>query len=175
MNRNALRSQRLLNEAFTKMVSRDETVTVASLCREADINRSTFYSHYETLDDFKSSLERILTDDMIRLTSKVLTARTQEEAREGILRVGRLFGQNVPLYLAVSGSTPDHNAMSFREDLIRDCSATTLADEIRADFVLSSTTAIFHSWAVGLYGEATIDEVSDHVASLVITALGIMS
>lgn len=155
------------------MVRRGETVTVASLCREADINRSTFYGHYETLDDLKADVSRMFTDAMVRLVGGVLAARTDQEVHDALLEVGRLYEQNVPLYVAVAGANPDHNAMTYRDELVLQAGTPALRDEIRADFVLSSVTAIFHCWVTGIYGNATMGEIVNMVAPLVIGALGL--
>lgn len=162
-----------MHEAFTAMVDRGDTVTVAALCREADINRSTFYGHYDTLDDLKMDVARSFTDDMVRLVRVVLAARTAQEAHDALLEVGHHYEQNVPLYIAVAGSNPDHNAMSFRDELVRGAGEPTLESTVCADFVLSSVTAIFHSWVVGLYGAAPMQEIVDLVTPLVVGALGL--
>lgn len=64
-SRTAIRSQRLIREAFLALVEEhgDSKITVVDLCRKADINRTTFYAHYDSLDDLEYKLwNRYLND-----------------------------------------------------------------------------------------------------------------
>lgn len=153
------------------MVRRGDSVTVASLCREADINRTTFYGHYDSLDDFRATLELALSDDLVRMVRQILQSNTASEARKTVLALGHHYDSNVALYLAVTGSNPGRNAMAFRQEAIVSDGEPTLDDAMRADLVLSSVASIFHGWAVGFYGDAPVDEVSERVAAFVIGAL----
>ena len=40
-----------------------EKITVTLLCKEADINRGTFYLHYETIDDVWKDIENELFEE----------------------------------------------------------------------------------------------------------------
>lgn len=42
-----------------------EYITVSELCKEAGVNRSTFYLHYETIGDLLSETARYLLDDFM--------------------------------------------------------------------------------------------------------------
>ena len=172
-NRNALRTQRLLREAYAAMVKRGAHVTVASLCREADINRSTFYGHYVDLTDFRASFEEGLMEELVCKTRQILEARTSHEAYGIVMELGRYYEENVALYLAVSGSNPGRNAMVLRDEVMAGDGNPSLDDAMRADLVLSSVASIFHGWAVGFYGDTPVSEVSKRMAAFVIGALGL--
>lgn len=67
----------LMDEAFLLLLEQKEydTITVKEICQKAGVNRSTFYLHYETMNDlleetvgmindcFKASLSSVPTDD----------------------------------------------------------------------------------------------------------------
>ena len=55
-----------------------EYVTVSEICEKAGVNRSTFYLHYETVDDLLNETRLLLSKN--------------EEAREYLERSGALFG-----------------------------------------------------------------------------------
>ena len=49
-----------MDQAFLELLEKKDFayITVKEICHEADVNRSTFYLHYETLDDLlKVSVE----------------------------------------------------------------------------------------------------------------------
>lgn len=63
MNRNESRyfkTAAKMDEAFLRLIEEKdlEFITVKEICNKAGVNRSTFYLHYETIDDLLSeSLE----------------------------------------------------------------------------------------------------------------------
>lgn len=65
-NRNAQRSVRLLEEALTLLIAEKpyDKITVSDITRRADLNRGTFYAHFDSVDQ----LMRQTMDD---LTEKV--------------------------------------------------------------------------------------------------------
>lgn len=79
MDRRVRKSKDSIKEAFTTLMNDVgfDQITVRSLCKEADINRSTFYLHYKNIDDlflsFESSIaehitlsiNHIETDDLV--------------------------------------------------------------------------------------------------------------
>ena len=52
-NRNALRSKRMLAQALSELILEMpyEKITVSAITRRADLNRGTFYAHYDNVDD----------------------------------------------------------------------------------------------------------------------------
>lgn len=61
-------SKRILKEGLLRLLEQGplESVTVTTLCREANINRATFYRHYSSPRDVLMELER----DMVREIGK---------------------------------------------------------------------------------------------------------
>lgn len=66
MYRNALRSRRLIREAFLQLIQEKEVgkITVTDIVRLADINRATFYAHYP---DVRGVIEEIENEIIDRL------------------------------------------------------------------------------------------------------------
>lgn len=64
-NRRSQMTKRLLHESFYELLQQmpKERITVKALCERADLNRSTFYLHYETLDDLVCELEQAWIDE----------------------------------------------------------------------------------------------------------------
>jgi AcrR family transcriptional regulator len=59
MDRRIIKTQSVIRNAFlTKLVSSDlDDISIDLLCQEANINRSTFYSHYNNIYDLFESIE----------------------------------------------------------------------------------------------------------------------
>lgn len=60
-----LNTARLMDEAFILLLDKKdyEYITVKEICAKAGVNRSTFYLHYETINDLlEESLEFLIGD-----------------------------------------------------------------------------------------------------------------
>ena len=82
----------LIRKAFTELMNQKpiESITIAELCKRANINRSTFYNHYtdiynlrDRMEDnlkleFYQALKTILIDEPIEETPVKITARLFE-------------------------------------------------------------------------------------------------
>ena len=56
-----------MNKALVSLLEKKdlEYVTVSDICREAGVNRSTFYLHYENIGDLLAETTRYLLDDFL--------------------------------------------------------------------------------------------------------------
>lgn len=61
-------TKRMFHESFCELLQEmpKERITVKALCERAELNRSTFYLHYETLDDLICELEQAWIDEHFR-------------------------------------------------------------------------------------------------------------
>lgn len=61
--RNSIRSEKMIVRAFVELMQKkdEKKITVTDVVNEADINRSTFYAHFKSIDDVR---ERIHSDVM---------------------------------------------------------------------------------------------------------------
>ena len=63
-NRNAQRSVRLLEEALTLLIAEKpyDKITVSDITRRADLNRGTFYAHFDSVDQLMRQTMEDLTE-----------------------------------------------------------------------------------------------------------------
>ena len=74
LNRNAQRSIRLLKEAFMELLAEKpyESITVSNVARKADLNRGTFYAHFDNVDDLMRSVMSDTADTISEFLSKAV-------------------------------------------------------------------------------------------------------
>lgn len=67
----------MIKDALTELLEKEELrfISVRMLCELADLNRSTFYLHYETMDDLLAEytedlMKNVWTSDSINLSEK---------------------------------------------------------------------------------------------------------
>ncbi|MFC4403407.1 TetR/AcrR family transcriptional regulator [Gracilibacillus xinjiangensis] len=72
MDRRKKYTQMVLKESFLKLLNEKQlsSITVKELCQLADINRSTFYSHYADQYDLLSKMEEEIIEDMNKYLSE---------------------------------------------------------------------------------------------------------
>ncbi|MBP3893560.1 MAG: TetR/AcrR family transcriptional regulator [Atopobiaceae bacterium] len=174
-NRNALRSQRLIREAFVSLAIDQHRLkpTVADLCREADINRSTFYAHYDNIEDLTDKLfhqylqgyadwlasaleEDFLSDPLPHLTRLGLYIEENRRLLQAFMAIGARddsgygFGMAVRgVLLPVMGDIDSHRLLRF-------------------DLICSALTSVYFTWFVGSYDGVTLDEVNRVMAGVIL-------
>ena len=59
-------SEKRIQDALVKLMENQEleAVTVMDICKEAHINRTTFYAHYEDIYDLMSKVERLIRQEL---------------------------------------------------------------------------------------------------------------
>lgn len=112
-------SKRLLKEALLRLLEHKELeqIRVTDLCREAGINRTTFYRHYELPRDVLIELEKDLYHD---LRQTVPLPRTAGEV-EGCLQALCVYmEQRLPLIRVIVRCNTDADFAAFVMDIYRE-------------------------------------------------------
>ncbi len=67
-------TQMMIRKAFTDLMSRKpiESITIAELCKQANINRSTFYNHYKDIYDLRDRMETSLKTEFYQALKTIL-------------------------------------------------------------------------------------------------------
>lgn len=71
--RNSIRSRRLICDALLELLEEKplEKITVTDIAKRADLNRGTFYLHYDNVNDVVSELQNTLIEQMKRYFSNL--------------------------------------------------------------------------------------------------------
>ena len=100
-------TKQAIRDGFLRLLAEKpiEKISVTEICREADINRGTFYAHYSDPYELKRSLEDQLSD--------ALAHRLQESGLKRLtsLQTLRLLSENRELCRVFAGPYGDHDAM----------------------------------------------------------------
>jgi len=100
-DRRIIRSKKLIKSAFIELINEKgfETLTVRDITNKADINRGTFYLHYEDKYDLLEQLENEIIDEMNRLVKEInpkeiADFRMQDEPLPFIVKILEYIGSN---------------------------------------------------------------------------------
>lgn len=178
-NRNALRSQRLLKEAFSQLLAEKpyEKITVADVTRRADLNRGTFYAHFDSIDD----LALKLVDGIMEKLFVVVNAASEEcflqDPKPVIDLVGTYLSQEQSLYRTLLATKQvDLFLASMKREIARRVASQvgdlypegmSLAVQMNVTYVTAGLVDVYRAWLQGEYGEATVDEIGEIAVKLV--------
>ncbi|MGE5627436.1 MAG: TetR/AcrR family transcriptional regulator [Solirubrobacterales bacterium] len=124
--KNAVRSRRMIRQAFIELMQdKDiEKITVTEIIKRADLNRGTFYSHYQ---DTRAVIEEIENE----IISKMLEFL-------GEVRYGHFFQNPLPLLLEVASYL--ENDLEFYRILINSKGSEQFFEKLKKIFVSHITT-----------------------------------
>lgn len=178
LNRNARRSIRLLKEAFMELLAEKpyESITVSNVARKADLNRGTFYAHFDNVDDLMRSVMSDTADTISEFLSKAVESGFLEDPLPVLAQVGAYLDQNRELTrkLVESRSVePFVLALEsrFREWVQQRIPARTaeekLACAMLTDYLAGGVLQTYRSWLVGEYPGVEIEEVNKYLGEFV--------
>lgn len=178
LNRNAQRSICLLKEAFMELLAEKpyESITVSNVARKADLNRGTFYAHFDNVDDLMRSVMSDTADTISEFLSKAVESGFLEDPLPVLAQVGAYLDQNRELTrkLVESRSVePFVLALEsrFREWVQQRIPARTaeekLACAMLTDYLAGGVLQTYRSWLVGEYPGVEIEEVNKYLGEFV--------
>jgi len=130
-------------------------ITVKKLCEVADINRSTFYSHYTDVYDLLRQLELEVTMELTDFISEHIFTDKTEEIVQVMNVMLEYIGENSDLFKVLLSENGD---ISFQRDLMRITQHKSITDlhnlknintqtsEFIQCFFLAGSISIIREW-----------------------------
>ncbi|WP_102338301.1 TetR/AcrR family transcriptional regulator [Collinsella provencensis] len=177
-NRNALRSIRLLEEAYLELLSEKdaEKISVTDVTRRADLNRGTFYAHYDGIHDLESSLTEKLVQRLTVILEEVMDSSFLQNPRPILDRIGAFLIENSDLLHRLVFCKKLLPVIALLEERLREQMISKLTveypDEMPfiffiTDYVVGGMLHAYTSWLSGKGGDVTITEVNDALERLI--------
>ena len=172
-NRNALRSQRLIKEAFCSLARERGTsrIPVTDICRKADINRANFYAHYESFDDLRDKLWQGYLDGLGDWLRSALQRDFMDDPLPSLTCLGIYLLDNKPIFDAFM-ELARHNkkdpeggfGMSVRNVLLPVMGEMDQERLVRFDFIASALVNTYFTWVIGAYKDYPLEELNRQMA-----------
>lgn len=140
---------RLMND---KPISR---ITVKELCQEAEINRATFYSHYQDQYDLLLQTEQELINDVNRCIDALVEAPDENHLKQVTLEIIKIIDANLACVRVLWGKNGD---MKFQEKMMqifhdqfisllpKSDEKDTLEDEFTYLYTINGCIGIIRKW-----------------------------
>lgn len=175
-NRNALRSQRGIRDAFVALAMErgDGRITVSDICRVADINRTTFYAHYDSLEDLEAKLWVGYFDGFTQWLSAELEQDFLEDPLPGLNRLSKIIEDTKDLFIVFGARKTEERlrdvdkeggfGMAVRDALLKATGPLPAERMVCFDFVSSAMLNVYYTWMIGQYGDLSIDKLNEQLA-----------
>ena len=168
-----VKNREALRRAYIDLVKEEGTgnITVKRLTARANVNRMTFYSHYDTVSD-------ILAEYVDDMTAAILGGQPAEgeDGIAGLLeRATSLMQQEIDFFRLVAqtdGFETFRNRFRrafqriFEEELGRTMGLKGPRLTIAADMVASGVTYAYLDWLAGEYGDLPLEDLIAHFEAL---------
>lgn len=160
-NRNALRSRRMIRQAFMELLEEKpfDKITVLELANRADVNRSTFYAHYPDIYGVAEEIQGEIIQRNIEQFRQIKYRSFLSDPTPYLERIATTLEENQALSLKIGRALPVERSLRefarvMMEDTISwiDMPAEVKADpafEVRIQFFLGGILNTFHLWAKG--------------------------
>ena len=178
-NRNARRSQQMLQQAFSELLSEKpfDKITVTDITRRADLSRGTFYAHYASTSDLLSAMIDDIMDKLFEVVDVASTTQFLKNPEPVITLVRDYLTQDESLFRTLIGtSVADSFVVSMKQSVVerlleRVSPGEPFGDELSlrvgATCIVGGLIDLCCAWLRGEYGEASAEEVSAIAAQLV--------
>jgi AcrR family transcriptional regulator len=177
-NRNALRSIRLIKEAFLELLATEpyEKITVTDVTREAGLNRGTFYAHFDDMDDL---LHQVI-EEVVERASELLQQSFDTDFLENPLpileQLGKYMSESYGLYGRVLNSASSDIFVKslgtmFEKKVHGWIDAQNVDDPttqlMLSDYLVGGVLHTYRAWMDGEYGNIPIEEVNLRLGAFV--------
>ena len=185
LDRRVIKTRAAIKAALDKLVKEQgmDKLTVSALAREANIDRKTFYLHYDSIDDLIDSAASDMVEDIIStINPDLLSANPQEQVRLTLAHVNKKISDDVELYAYMANNLSMDFVLGHIERALVHYAKTIGVERLprnlladgdpgyyRPRFYLAGAVSVYSEW---LCSDRTrpIEDVAEVVADALINA-----
>ncbi len=148
MNTNDLRfikTEKFLKDAFISLKMKKQPFTLTQLCQEAMINKTTFYKHYETLEEFEYKTCKEIIKKLYLECEHIHDAFSNTEMF--VIDLRNKVSENIQLIDALFYQDPYKNIV-LSEDILLELylkDSYSLENELKIRFAIAGSSKIMMS------------------------------
>lgn len=174
-DRRVQRTRAALRRAFFELLARKDpsTITVTELTAEAGVDRSTFYSHFSSVDQLRTDFEDALAQEVGSLLRESTDASGAVDWPRFLVGLDELMERDLSFYRAITSRpgtaylVDECTAILTHELLIAGAPSgegrITPAARVRAEFLASGVIGAYVAW-LRANGSLRLDEVVGVIA-----------
>lgn len=119
-NRNAIRSKKLIVDAYVQLmqVLPREKITVTAIVEAAGLNRSTFYAHFDRVDDVLEFIGNDIMENLDQIVAGLKLANVMKDPNTLVMRVSEFIEERAEFFKKITGSRSSYDLMQKFRDMI---------------------------------------------------------
>ena len=178
-NRNALRSQRMLQQAFSELLAEKpfDKITVTDVTRRADLSRGTFYAHYDSTSDLLRAMIDEIMGKLFLVVDTAAATNFLDNPEPVIKMVTDYLTKDESLFRTLVGTRAADSFIVYMKRGVIDrlmekrdaASATVDAAVLRVNvtYVVGGLVDLACAWLRGDLGDVSVEQASAQAAALV--------
>ena len=178
--KSAKRSRRMIRTAFAKLMLEKEIdkITVTDIVREADLNRGTFYAHYQNPNDVLMEIENEIMDNLLEFISEVSYVNFFQNPLPVIIKINHYLQDDIEYFKMLIQSSDLEQFLSRLKKLLVNYMendeniSSKLKDtkefEVTIFFIAGGIIELYKRWFHDELSGITLEELA-HYASKCIT------
>ena len=173
LDRRVIKTRKAIRDALKRLVVTKgfKGVSISAIALEADIDRKTFYLHYESIDDL---VESLIKEHLVEISDVIKRLPSEVNLREALkiffAEINAIIMDNIDFYRYLSGNLSidymiRHLSEPLMEWILELNPALSIIDEKVLKYLLSfhvsGAVAMYDSWLQSRESESgSIEEVS---------------
>lgn len=152
-DRRVIRTQESICKAFSQLIQNKEyhSITITELADLANIDRKTFYLHYNSIDDILRKFE----DELAKKISQLLEKNQPFEIDSFFQGMNELLMEDIGLYRRMSETTPYAFLRVRCKDIFKEAITKSFYDgsglsleefDVYAEYISSGIMCIYTNW-----------------------------
>lgn len=178
MDKRIKRTKQLLRNALSSLLEtkKIEDISVTELCKLADINRSTFYLHYESVADACIEIERVVASEFVEWYDSCDKEGITEDIRDFIHHLSAFVMKYAGIFSGLYGTQyKNRQSMVISKAFIMCFKLRWLPKfvkdekkiEILYPFIFDGCKTLYH-YKITNRISITVDELSDVMSDMII-------
>lgn len=116
--RNFTRSEKSIIRAYLELVLEQEKITVTDIVERADLNRSTFYAHFKSVDDVHQKIENDVIEELLGSLNKNDYRNSLENPYIAMNRVREFIEKDEEMYKMLLNSDGANKFLERLRDIV---------------------------------------------------------
>ncbi len=176
--RSAIRSRKLIRQAFVELLQEKdlEKITVTDIITRADINRGTFYAHYQDTRAVIEQIENEIIDKMLEFLGEFRYQNFFKNPLPLLLKISRYLEEDLEFYrILINSNGSEQFLIKLKNNFVQHMETDTdIPDEmksspafqIRAHFFAGGLVNLYQVWFRGEM-DISLDEISSELSKII--------
>ncbi len=176
--KSAIRSRRLIRQAFVELLQEKplEKITVTDIITRADINRGTFYAHYQDTRAVIEQIENEIIDKMLEFLGEFRYKNFFENPLPLLLKISRYLEEDLEFYrVLINSNGAEQFLIKLKNIFVRHMETDTNIPEqvknspafrIRVHFFAGGLVNLYQVWFRGNL-DVSLNEISLEMSRMI--------